>query len=72
MVPPVVRTVQVTCNETPTPSTVSSWLKTDAENNVATQIKRHSCKYNLFSIGFVWNGKSGKKVILVDQNAHRF
>ena len=35
-------------------------------------IKWHSCKYNLFNIGFVWNGKSGKKVILIDQNAHRF
>ena len=30
MVPPVVRTVQVTCNKTPTPSTVSSWLEADA------------------------------------------
>ena len=39
MVPPVVRTAQATCNETPMPSTVSSWLKADAENNQATQIK---------------------------------
>ena len=31
-----------------------------------------SCKYNLFNIGFVWNDKSGKKVILIEQNAHRF
>ena len=30
MVPPVVRTVQATCNETPMPPTVSSWLEADA------------------------------------------
>ena len=40
-------------------------------------IERHTSsdiagKYNLFNIGFVWNGKSGKKVILIDQNARRF
>ena len=72
MVPPAVRTVQATCNETPTPPTVSSWLEADALFNQAIQFKRHSCKYNLFNIGFVWNGKSGKKVILIDQNACRF
>ena len=30
MVPPVVRTVQATCNKTPMPSTVSLWLEEDA------------------------------------------
>ena len=30
MVPPVVRTAQATCNETPMLSTASLWLKADA------------------------------------------
>ena len=46
MVPPVVKTAQVTCNEAPTPSTVFLWLQADAIFQPSDILQATQCKYN--------------------------
>ena len=46
MVPPVVKTAQAPCNETPMPSTVFLWLEADAIFQPSNIIQVTQRKYN--------------------------
>ena len=46
MVPPVVKTAQATCNETPMPPTVFLCLEADAIFQPSDILQATQCKYN--------------------------